>query len=526
MFSTTHHRVRRGISSAIVIALVWTGAGLQFDAFAVQGPQIMKGGVKVAIDFADQQQSKVVFIGDLPSVPGLDLNNQVVSLNVGGIQRNYVLSPDGEGVATPDLFQLRTTDTGYSFILSTLDNSLANAYQPFGFINQNSTNVAASMPVSITLAGVTYKDTLTGVYDAQTGIVGKAFLGVIQAPADPFAVVAHISTLAATPNPTQANQVVTIKGTVSLKNFTGGVAGNLHFGDMSAPIHADGATFQKMLKAGISHTYTADGVYVARVSLIGGDEISDTRLFVIVGDGFVVNSENGAVGRLVKVPGGGVSLQVGVGNVPGAMTAQTKFLDMKGNTAGVPPAPPPPGGQMGLTPSNTFTSAGIFVAESMALDQGGNALGMLRKTIVISSADVGSPAVRADGTQVASRDSTTDSTITLSSMSGKFLFTSSSADTVIFNGSITLPDDYVSGNATGNDITFAMGNVSDTVHLDSKNKFTSSTQGYITRFKLTTSKKSKTAKLSVTMNTSDLDVKGFDSEGISVSTRSDETGQT
>jgi hypothetical protein len=308
----------------------------------------------------------------------------------------------------------------------------------------------------------------------------------------------------------------------------------LHFGDMSPPIHADGATFISMLKSGITHTYTADGVYVVRVTLISGDEIADTRLFVIVGDNWVVNSQNGAVGRLVKTPGGGVTLQVGVGNVPGAMTAQTNFIDMKGNAAGRPPAPPPPGGQVGLAPSNTFVMPGVYVAEAMALDANGKPLGKLRKTIGISATDLGMSAVQADGTQISARGTTADSTITLTSMSGKFVFTSASADKVIFNGKITLPAGFTPKSATGNDITIAMGNVSDTIHLDAKNKLTLPTSlGYITKFTLIAPKLAsgvatgtETAKVSMTMNTTGLVLKGFDSEGISVSLRSDESGQT
>ena len=532
MFHATH----RILSLVFVFTVAAAGFTAQVRAGqAPPPPQIIGGGAKILINFADQQQSKFVLTGSLQTPSGQMLAGKMVTVSLGGVQRNYTLSPEGEGVATPDLFHLRDTGNGYSFIVSTLDNSLANAFQSFGLINADSSAVSVPpIPASITFNGIMYTASLGGSYYAHANGTGKAFLGVIQPPKDPFAVIMHIATLAASPNPSQANQVVTISGSTSLKNFTGTVVGNLHFGDASKPIHADGATFVEMLKKGITHTYTADGVYVARVSLIGGDEIADTRLFVIVGNNWVVNSQNGAVGRLVKTPGGGVTLQVGVGNVPGAMTAQTNFKDMNGNAAGRPPVPPPPGGQMGLAPTNTFVMPGVYVAEAMALDGNGKPLGKLRKTIGIGLADLGMSTVQGDGTQLAVRDTTTDSTITLTSMSGKFLFASTSADSVIFIGKITLPAGFTPKSATGNDITIAMGNVSDTVHLDSKNKLTLPTSlGYITKFLLTVPKLpngvatgSEVAKVYMRMNTTGLILKGFDSEGISVSLRSDETGQT
>lgn len=529
-----HSRSNRiGLAGALILTAL---CAIPFGASAANMP-LMGAGAKIQINFADAQQSRFVFVGLLPSMPNLVLTNMPVSFNLGGVQRSYTLSPEGEGVATPDLFHLRDTGNGFQFIVSTFDNSLAAAFNQFGLINQASNNTPITIPASITFNNQTFTTQLMGGYFAVAGSTGKGFLGVIQPPKDPFAVVKHISTLAASPNPTQVGTLVTIKGAVSLTGFNGAVSGTIHFGDMSPPIHADGSTFQKMLKDGVSHTYTAEGVFVARIALIGGDEIADTRLFVIVGDGFVVNSATGAVGRLVKSPGGTVSLQVGLGNVPGGMNAQTQFMDMKGNIAGVPPTgAPPPNGQLGLAPSNTFTLPGIFVAESTALDQGGNPLGKLRKTIVISSADVAASIVAntAAEQQATPRDSTTDATITLTSMSGKFLFSSTNADKVLFNGTITLPAGYTPKATDGNDLTIGLGNVVDTIHLDSKGKLTLPTaEGYITKFKLTVPKLTngvavgtETAKVSITMNVAGLIIKGFDSEGIETTARSDEAGQT
>ncbi|MEI6235555.1 MAG: hypothetical protein WCT04_21075 [Planctomycetota bacterium] len=521
--------VRFAVRALVFCALVTVPA---FTA-TLPPPALVNGGAKIFISKGNPQQNKIVVVGFLQAPPNINLNNMMVGIDLGGVQRNYTLSPDGEGVATPDLFQVREAQNGYIFILSTLDNSLGMKYLQYGIMNQTASSVPLSIPLVVNFNSVMYSSTLSGTYDGILDVGVRGFIGVIKRPKDPFKTITHITTLAASPNPTTANTPVTIKGAVSLANFTGNVAGNVYFGDRTPPIHTDGATLQAMLKTGITHTYLNDGVYVARISLVGGDEIADTRLFVIVGDGFVINSENGAVARLVKTPGGGVSLQVGVGNVPGAQTAQTKFLDMKGNAAGIPPAPPPPGGQMGLAPSNTFTTPGIYVAKAEALDSAGGSLGTFRRTIVISAADIGTSSVQ-NSNEIAPRDSTTDSTITLTSMSGKFFFTSTSADKVIFNGSITLPVGFDPKSATGNDITIAMGNVLDTIHLNEKNKLTlPTTEGYITRFRMTVPKLpsgvatgTETAKVSMTMNVADLDLLGFNSEGISVSLRSDEVGQT
>ena len=524
---------RRCLGGALVLAAL---CAVQFNASAGNAP-LPGGGAKILIDFTNPQQNKFVFIGALPAMPNLILTNMSVNVNLGGVQRSYILSPEGEGVGTPDLFLLRDTGNGFVFIVSAQDNSLAAVYNQFGLINQTSNNAPIALPASITFNNQTFSTQLMGGYYATANSTGKGFLGVIQAPKDPFKVITHIATLAASPNPTQINKAVTIKGDVSLTNFTGNVSGTVHFGDMSPPIHADGSTFQKMLKDGVTHTYTTEGVFVARVALIGGDEVADTRLFIIVGDGFVVNSATGAIGRLVKSPGGSVSLQVGLFNVPGGMNAQTQFKDMKGNIAGMPPTgAPPPNGQMGLAPANTFTLPGIFVAETTTLDQGGNSLGKLRKSIVISSADVAASVVAntAGEQQAAPRDTTTDSTITLTSMAGKFLFSSTNADKVLFNGTITLPAGYTPKDPAGNDLTIGLGNVVDTIHLDSKGKLTlPTTDGYITKFKLTVPKLTngvavgtEIAKVSITMNVAGLIIKGFDSEGIETTARADEVGQT
>jgi hypothetical protein len=124
MFDAIH----RSLHLAFVLAV----AALCFHAEVNAGqapppPQIFGGGAKILVNFADQQQSKFVFVGDIQTPSGMNLAGMTATVSLGGVQRTYLLSPEGEGVATPDLFQMRDNGTGYSFIVSTFDNSLANA---------------------------------------------------------------------------------------------------------------------------------------------------------------------------------------------------------------------------------------------------------------------------------------------------------------------------------------------------------------------------------------------------------------
>lgn len=526
------HRARAAFRFFPLLVLAACGA---FQPAASAASLLTADGVKVRVDFADPQQGNLLFVGVLPVIPNLTLAGLAVNVNLGGFQRNYVLNANGVAIRTPDLFQLNDNGAGFDVLLNASYDDLATIFAPLGFVNQTVSNVAVSMDISLTFNGVTYSDTLTGTYDAIANNAGKAFLGVIKAPKDPFKPVVHITTLKATPNPTQANQVVTIKGNVSLAALSGKIVGHVHFGDLSTPIRVGGIKLQKMLQEGIPHTYDTDGVYFVRVSLVAENEIIVTRLYVIVGSGFVVNSRKGVVSRLLKTGGGGVTLQLGIDNIPGAVNAQTTFLDITGKPAvgdGTVPAV-----QMGLTATFVFTQPGIYIAETIALDVNNNAIGTVRKSITINAADIGSsPAFKvAEGAeQVAPRDAATDSAITLTSATGKFLFSSSNPDRVVFNGTFPLPAGYNPKNPAGNDIDVSMGNVIDTVHLDAKAKLTLPTaMSRVTKFRLTPPRLpsgiaagGETAKLSITMNTADLDIQGFDSEGISVSLRADEAGES
>src|SRR5437870_2012750 len=83
-------------------------------------------------------------------------------------------------------FQARQGDVGFNFILSTLDNTLTAAYAPAGLTNINATNATVSLPASLTINSTTYTATLNGSYYALMNSQGRAFLGVIRTPPDPF----------------------------------------------------------------------------------------------------------------------------------------------------------------------------------------------------------------------------------------------------------------------------------------------------------------------------------------------------
>jgi len=262
---------------------------------------------------------------------------------------------------------------------------------------------------------------------------------------------------------------------------------------------------------------------------------------VVVGREIVVNSKNGLTSQLIHNGGGTVTLNLTVESVPGAVNAKTFFKDLQGNDAGMPPvgtlgiANPRATPEFGLSVQRVFTDPGIFVAESHALDSASNSLAYVRKTIVIGSADLGaSPMARSDGTEAATPRDVPPAVITLNSMHGKFQFTSSKLDKVNFSGTITLPAGFEPKNPAGNDIAVSMGNVIDTIHLDSHRRLVLPTAtSRVTRFKIVpphlptgVATGMETARVNIDLNVADLDVLGFDSEGITVSVRSDEQGQS
>ena len=510
------------------------------SAWALNLGTISNGGARITINFASTKfDDTVLFTGELPAIQGIVLQDMAVDVNLGGLRRQYVLDANGQSVKESNFFEIRNTGTALVFTMNTQAADLEKTFSQEGLINKDADNEVVSVNGGIQFNNTLYTATLQGVYAARINQAGKAFLGTIKPPKDPFKPVVHIKTIHATPNPTLPGQAISLIGHLSLKDLTGNITSQINWGDGSAPLRMPGADMQTMLKTGIAHTYVNAGVFTCRIHIMGENEIIATRVFIIVGKETVVNSTNGLIAQLQKGTQGSVTVNLNVDGIPGAVGANTFFKDLNGNPAGSDPGvsvgifPNALTGTPGMSPSRIFAMPGIFVAETTALDMDGNPLGVVRKTIAVSAADVGMSMAARDNAAAGSRD-TPDPTITLNSMHGKFLFTSSKLDKVTFTGTIILPAGFAPKNAAGNDLTIAMGNVIDTIHLDEKTHLVlPTTTGRITRFRMAARRLPngvatgvETAKVNITLNVADLDVLGFDSEGITVSVRSDEEGMS
>lgn len=325
-----------------------------------------------------------------------------------------------------------------------------------------------------------------------------------------------VSNVAITPNPAKANEPVTFSGTVTLKNVSGDVSGYLDFGDGSPTfsITADS------LKTAIQHTYTADGVYNAALTLYASGASSTTKAFVVVGTNTVVNSVNGVFATERDLGGGNIELALNVSNLAGASDASTEFVDTLANTAAGLQARLAP--VAGLVPSRAFVVPTMAVATSTLLDGTGTVKGKARKTIVVGAREAG------DSAGLASPASTE---IVLSKMSGKFLFTKSTPDQISFSGTIQLPPGFDPNKTGGNPVVIGIGNIVDTLNVDAKGKPIDKSTGASQRVKKLSVKFPKlagpaaggeTAKIDVTLGLADMDTAGLDTEGITASLRSDE----
>ncbi|HLX61955.1 MAG TPA: hypothetical protein VKX17_11800, partial [Planctomycetota bacterium] len=242
---------------------------------------ITNGGANIFINFNNPLDCNVIFNGQLPAVQNLVLEGLSVDIDVGGFQKHYVLDANGQVAQASDFFELANNDTntGLTFTMNSIAANLDQLYAPLGLTNTDVSNAAVSMNVSIAFNETTYTATLSGSYYAQAGKAGKAFLGAIKAPKDPFKPVFHFRFVHAKPNPLLAGETTTFKGEVSLTDLTGDVKGHLIFGDGTAGVHAPGKQFQQMLSEGITHSYASEGIYTAHIHIIGDNEIIATRVF-------------------------------------------------------------------------------------------------------------------------------------------------------------------------------------------------------------------------------------------------------
>ena len=330
-----------------------------------------------------------------------------------------------------------------------------------------------------------------------------------------------ISGVTVTPNPATAGQPVDFSGTVSVKNISGDTTGYLDFGDGSPSFSITGSV-TTALKETIQHTYAADGVYTALLTVYGSGASASVAMYVVVGKNSVVNSLNGVFATQEDDGGGNIGLQLNATALAGTIDASTTYDDTQAGTGGPLTRDLRAAPLSGFLPTRAFVIPTVAVATSNLLGAGGVVRGKIRKTIAVGSRQVG------DSSGLASPASTE---ITLSKMSGKFLFNKTTPDQLSFSGTFSLPPGFDPAKTGGNPVVIGIGNIVDTLFIDAKGKPLDKSTGVSQRIKKLSVKFPKlsgpavggeTAKLDVTLSLADMDTVGLDTEGITAQLRSDE----
>ncbi|MGD0094799.1 MAG: MBG domain-containing protein, partial [Planctomycetota bacterium] len=204
--------------------------------------------------------------------------------------------------------------------------------------------------------------------------------------------------------------------------------------------------------------------------------------------------------------GGLVQLQVGQngGLPPAGDTATTVFTDATGAILATVP---------GTQAVYKFTDAGIYLATVNLTNAAGAVVGTTELALPISAAETGT----AQGTTPPG-----SMAITAASLKGKLLFNPKKADSLAFKGTVELP--------AGLDLSkkqtlwASLGNVIDSVSIDTKGKAKASTAGRLKSVAVKYPKLKKgttvtipkqTATVSFTLSAYALDKLGFAAEGIS-----------
>ena len=222
----------------------------------------------------------------------------------------------------------------------------------------------------------------------------------------------------------------------------------------------------------------------------------------------VTNPVDGFTIKVLSSSGGAIQLGIDVNSLLRAQFAvSTDFGDTsgKGSTAPV----------KGLAPNHQYVAHGIYVATSTATDVASNTqFGKGRKTLVIGSKETG----EVPPTTV----SPPSNAIALRSIKGKFTFTATTADTVLFSGTIKLPAKF--DPFAPHPVSIALGNVVVVANVDAKGKGTElSTRGALKSLKIAYKVKKgnvaiggEDASIVIQFSTPGLVKAGFDTEGIAV----------
>lgn len=325
------------------------------------------------------------------------------------------------------------------------------------------------------------------------------------------------------PNPVELNQAVAFKAAFavhSIKDSTG----TLDFGDGTVmPLPQDSAEYEALNKGALTHTYTAlpagKDAFVARFTMRHGPFTVFAETIVRVGTGTAIDPVSGVGSTATDdagQPRGAASRYFG-----GKANLRIFFTRTIGNNARTDfEDPVAPATVTGLAVSHIYTMPGIFVADSTGLN-GAATVGRVRKMINVSALDVGGSGALPDPA---------DNGVSIRKMTGKFKFTSGDADAVAFSGEVMLPAGFNPALAGGNSLSVGIGNVIDTVSVDAKGKAAvPGARNRILKAKVKYPKLAaplssggEIARIDVTYSLADLDVAGFDTEGISSTLRDDE----
>ena len=333
---------------------------------------------------------------------------------------------------------------------------------------------------------------------------------------------------ALTPNPANVGDTVAFKGTITPPHgnaITSTAMGTVTFGDGSPAVTLDALQFIAQFKQpGFEHVYQSAGVFNVHLYLFDTTDLpgqgNNFDYFEVVGN--APAAVNGATGLNVSASvsgGGAVGLQIHAQLLAGAADATTSFEDAGGN-----PVPPAGGTLQGFTVGQTVAGSGLVVGSTNVLDATSTTIGQIRKTVGISDLLAGVPNGLANPASTA---------LSVKSLKGKFTFNQSKSDIVAFSAQFMLPPGFSFARSGANEMQFSMGNVVDTVQLDTKGNLKSASRGRITKLSVKIPKLAggvavggEPAKLTAQFSAVGMTGAGFNTEGITSQRGTNETGKT
>ncbi|MBE7462724.1 MAG: S8 family serine peptidase [Planctomycetes bacterium] len=129
--------------------------------------------MQLALNFRYFGRDTAIVQGYLPALSNRNPTGLQVQLNLGGVVRTFTLDYRGRGFSGYDKFYLYTTRGGY-FTLN-LRGSFASSWLDEGMVNADCNLTPITMPMSLTVDGVTYSTNRSLRYTARAGRSGKAY---------------------------------------------------------------------------------------------------------------------------------------------------------------------------------------------------------------------------------------------------------------------------------------------------------------------------------------------------------------